>query len=171
VFGIGLDDTQTCSAQLSLMLNTPVINLGQGGTSSLFQWANTCRLISEGVAPRAVIYLWPESSRIDEFIDSHSTRSWGAWDKQGFGTPWVLHEYQGLEFLKHAVISTSAMWTCPILHYNYDYHEAVEIPGVQFLNKVKDDWARDWDGTQAHPGPLSNKVWAETMASALQGRI
>lgn len=63
VLGIGLDDHDTISSQLSQLLSRPVINLGVSASSIQFATYNSTLLAANFPAPYAVIQMWTSDVR------------------------------------------------------------------------------------------------------------
>lgn len=168
VFGLGLDVASTTADILSKQTDSTVINLGQPGASPMFSWANSCILKDNNIAPKCVIYLWSWPDRITEFTPAHQ-KSTAINHGSNFGADWcidwIIHDDQGFEFLKYAIISTTNLWNCKVLHYAVTYDDFDDrystLKNVKELSKPL-DWARDWMGKQqlAHPGPNWNKNWS-----------
>jgi len=62
-FGWAVAEESTLAHQLSLLLQEPVLNLGQGGTSIRYQVDQFALLLSQGLRPRRVAVIWPDPSR------------------------------------------------------------------------------------------------------------
>jgi hypothetical protein len=167
VYGVGIDDTHTMASRLTEMLGIPVVNLGQGATDDLFQWANSCILAREGIQPRAVIYCWPGVHRLTELLANRETRNWGSWSSPpGFGTEWVVHETHGWEFLRYLSISVRSLWSCPVLEF-HPYLNQPEVFGDSIigLGFAVSDAGRDvLPAGNFHPGIETNRNWARFMA-------
>ena len=78
-FGMGLDETDTISNQLSALINKPVINMGVGGTSLMYNLYNSVILFSEYPTPEAVIQLWSNYDRCVYFKEDEVING-GAWN-------------------------------------------------------------------------------------------
>ena len=63
VFGTGINESDTISSILQKEINTPVINLGIGGTGADFQYNNLLRLKQNNIEPKKIIVLWPNPNR------------------------------------------------------------------------------------------------------------
>jgi hypothetical protein len=167
-FGTGLDDSQICSTILSQLISLPVVNLGQGGSSVMMQWANTCRLIENNISPKSVIYIWPSANRLCEFKEDPQVYNHGPWSlpNSKWAESWIIHPTHSIEFLRYAKISVSHMWNCPVLHYKTTDYNFEKFKDLKLLPVLKDDFARDCKGSPiiAHPGPLTNIRWAEIIA-------
>jgi hypothetical protein len=162
VFGCGIDDSDTMSHQLSLMLNRPVINLAQGATDQRFQWANTCRLWEAEIRkPYAVIYVWPGIHRFTEFKKNLATENWGSWNGSNYDCPvtkLLVNEEHNFEMLDYLSTSVRSMWQCPVLEY-YAYEFRPWTRGVikAWSHVDVNDPARDYDKDgRFHPGPNNN---------------
>lgn len=78
VFGIGLDDSDTISSQLSKLINRPVINMGMGGTSMQYSFYNSVILHNNYPTPWAVVQLWTSPDRIT-FYNNQKLINIGQW--------------------------------------------------------------------------------------------
>jgi hypothetical protein len=169
-FGVGLDDqwTITQSLQRHLGGKIPVVNLGQPGSSWLFNWVNTVRLITAGIRPRAVVYIWPDVARYTQ-LDQRVGLSTGPWtlDQVGFelGREYALNAGHARTLSQDMLDSIQLMWTtCPQLHYSWAL--GVNFGSIAPLGAML-DFARD----QVHPGILTVQVWAGTIAHDLKTRL
>jgi hypothetical protein len=79
VFGVGLAESDTVSAQLSLLINKPVINMGVGGTSLMYNLYNSVILLAGYQTPQAVIQLWSNYDRCTYFKEDEIVYG-GAWN-------------------------------------------------------------------------------------------
>ena len=169
-FGVGLDRPDTIAHKLAASLNTPVINLGVAAASWSFIWANSVRLVSAGIRPRAVVYIWPELGRHCHYVTEDSVYNLGPWNRDKFqdapgSALWrefaqdpVHARALGLEQFR----SVTQMWLCPQLHYTWSVD--LQVAGITVLpNQI--DAARD----QAHCGPETTSLWTKIMARELQG--
>jgi hypothetical protein len=169
VFGTGIDGKHTCAHQLSEILNHPVINLGIPGSSPVFHWFNTTKLLENNISPKAVIYFWPQNSRVLEFVNSgdpNLVRNCGAWLPGNFGKIWIMNKTQRIEYLRTCVISASSMWRCPVLNFTVDSENNNELPHLKMMQVI--DHARDFTDTMTHPGIETNREWAKIIANDLQ---
>jgi hypothetical protein len=164
-FAPGVDDSQTMTAHVAGHLRSPVVNLGQGATDPLFQWANSNILYAAGVRPRAVVYLWPGMHRLTEFVGSGSVRNWGPWNAHmsTLASGWITHETHIREYLNFVSLSVRNLWSCPVIeHYAYNYGPAAW--GTIGAWGCVADAARDvgLDGAY-HPGPATLRAWAHSL--------
>ena len=168
-FGLGISDEDTCSSQLSTIINKPVINLGVVGASPMTTWINSTILAYNKIKPAGVIYIWPPAHRVAELHPNQKITNYGPWNADKWGAEWIGHTTQCIEMLRYCVYNTSVLWQCPVVHYHLEHKAHDRIPGLTILKCVSEDHARDWNGTSAHPGSLSHRQWAEIMAKDLNG--
>jgi hypothetical protein len=167
-FGLGLDLPSTIANKLSNELGgTPVVNLGQTGTSWTFAWINSVRLVEAGIRPLAVIYIWTDILRYARLLNNNISCAHGTWDidQPGLGREYALDQTHSKNMSIEILRSIRTMWTCPQLHYTWS--PSVELPGVQYIGDTEIDKARDL----IHPGPRSTAQWAQFMAQKLSGKI
>lgn len=158
IYGVGVDDNQTVSRQLEEILKVPVINLGYGGTGIGFQWTNSIILKSEGIKPRAVIYVWPDRARQVEYLDSYNIVSYGSWNMDKIWTTHPLSKDQhNYHWAKYTTLSLTQLWDCPVIQASW-YHDMAEICNCRFLNFL--DKGRDL----LHPGPMTTMAAAADIA-------
>ena len=130
VFGDGVDDNDTMPAQLSKILNKPVINMGAGGSG--IDWALHNSLILKEFYPNplAVVHLWTDPSRIT--IYGHTPIRMGVWHKdydQGLktwiGTPGNIETYAYFTRL-----AAKHIWNKTSIYYDFSWSpQMVEITG------------------------------------------
>jgi len=75
VFGTGINESDTISSILQEEINTPVINLGIGGTGADFQYNNLMRLKQNNIEPKKVIVLWPNPNRFMYYVEQDKIES------------------------------------------------------------------------------------------------
>jgi hypothetical protein len=164
VFGLGLDDDQTITAHLSKKLKTNVINLGVAGSSAMFQWINTTKLISQGRQPARAIYIWPHHFRVADILDETRHKSCGRWnfDTNDLAKAWNNRNQHSLEYAKLCIESTTQQLTCPTHHYTWcldtgNYIKTiVRFPFTEYV-----DYSRD----TKHPGPKTIEMWADKIVA------
>lgn len=81
VFGTGLDNNDTISSQLELLINKPVINLGVAASSIQYSVYNSVILASGYPTPLAVVQLWTGYDRCMVFNDD-IIENFGSWNLQ-----------------------------------------------------------------------------------------
>lgn len=166
-FGVGVDDSDTWPSQLSLITGIPTVNLGIAGGSIQINWANSVRLIAAGIRPRGVVYYWPDKSRHCEFQpDGSVVDHWNSREKPVFdpgcrgslNTAWALMPHHNTAVSQ--LMINSLVWPCARLDLTWSRQN---LDSVTVINYAK-DLGRD----MIHPGPLSHRALAETMAADLK---
>lgn len=79
VFGVGVDDEDTLSSQLSRLTNMPVINMGIGATSMEFSFYNSMILSNSHPTPKAVVNVWTAVERTTYYF-RNSINNHGSWN-------------------------------------------------------------------------------------------
>jgi hypothetical protein len=166
--GIGVDDRDTWPSQLSRLLGVPTVNLGVAGGSVQINWANSVRLITAGIRPRAVVYYWPEQARHCEFQQDGSVLDhWNSWSSPVYepgraghvNTAWAMmpHHHRAVSEL----MISSLSWSCPRVDLTWADHPPQQIKQWRSTQK---DLGRDL----VHPGPLSHAAFAQSVARELK---
>lgn len=165
VFGLGIDDSETCSTQLSKLLGNPVINLGMPGSSPFVCWVNSTKLRTQGVNPKGVIYLWPNVSRTSRFVDDDAVLNYGlAWNEDYIFRDWANDMFHCTQYTKNLLNNVELIWKCPIYHFHHFPEICKILSRLEFLDmpfSFKQDHARDVVKNNAHPGPKTNEYWAQ----------
>jgi hypothetical protein len=162
VFGLGLDDDQTVTASLSRKLGMPVINLGVSGSSAMFQWINTTKLITLGVTPKRVIYIWPHHFRVADILGTTEHKTCGRWNfkTHDLSRAWNDRDIHSLEYVKLCMDSVTQQWRCAVNHYTFCLDTATYLPGIhRFGFSDYLDYSRD----NKHPGPRTIDQWSDHM--------
>jgi hypothetical protein len=166
-FGDGVDDHDTWPSQLGSILGVPTVNLAVCGGSIQLNWANSVRLLKAGIRPRAVVYYWPDQARHCEFEGGpREVHHWGSWSKPVFypaapgymNTAWQIMPRHA-EAVSQLMID-SLQWPCPRLDLTWAEQP---LDGVEY-RVFQTDLARD----MRHPGPSSNRLFAESIARDLK---
>lgn len=168
-FGVGVDDSDTWCHQLELITGRPVVNLGWPGASVGLMWANSVELIRAGISPHALVYYWPDSSRVAEFIRPGQVYNWGIWDQDrpnprlpwndGLGRVWIDRKNHSLQMARYQI--ASLRWSCARLDLTWNFDDQFE--GLAEHLHVMEDRGRDL----GHPGPLSHRQFAQAVAQRL----
>jgi hypothetical protein len=170
VYGVGLDDSDTISAQLEKLINVPVINMGAGGSSIDHAYYNQLILSNIVPKPKAVINVWTSSSRVTCFTPQ-ALFQLGPWMKNFWhGRLYSLWCFSDANPATHAYFlrqSSRILWK-DTLHKEYtvilhphDMH-ADEYPIIKRFKKIDD--ARDI----IHPGINSARLAAIKIAEDLK---
>lgn len=161
VYGVGVDDKDTVTTQLSNFTNTPTINLGMGGTGLMFQLANSIILRENNVTPRAVVYIWPDKSRQTEFFGDKQVSHHGSWNvEHSCFKEAMLNDLHSQHMADYLIRNIRLLWNCPIIEASWYTNMASLTGGISLCFK---DFARDC----AHPGPETLKEAAEIIANRL----
>ena len=164
VLGIGLAEDETISACLSTLLDRPVINLGVASSGPIFAMQNSVLLNKNFPTPWAVINLWSDPYRINEFISDRNINHFTATSDHNPGSferAWGDSKYNPEMHSYFAMKAAEAIWTPKTKYLSYSFWESIEENTI-YLNSNYDK-ARDL----AHPGPESAEQVAKILANAL----
>jgi len=161
VFGVGLDDTETISSNITNILNIPVINLGVSGSSAMFSWVNTTKICKAGIQPKAVVYVWTYPERVTVLGSDNLVINSGPWNSvhEPLSRGWIFHPSHSIEYLKYLVDSCNQQWSCKSYHFTLCEKTASILPELGYLETI--DLARD----RQHIGIDTAKHWASTISS------
>jgi hypothetical protein len=171
VYGVGVDDSHTLSQQLENILQIPVINLGQGGTSINFNLHNSVILADGYPTPKAVIMGWPSYDRCVSYR-RFGVENYGPWSfkKNNYMDLWTKNKYNPRANAVMAQKIFQLVWKNRTVTYEYSF-EASTSELFSFdstFEKVKNiDVARDL----VHPGPSAIRKTAEIISVFLQNKI
>jgi hypothetical protein len=162
-FGVGLDDLNTLSSQLSKIVGRPVINLGMGGTSIMYALHNSIILRNGYPIPRGIIHLWSSTDR-STYYYKNNLHHYGHWNMtpNSYGDTWAEDIVHGES---HAVI---ASMTSKLLWQDTHYYEASYFKDTAKL--LKCSWIPQVDRARdlKHPGIQTNYKLAVNIADKLQ---
>ena len=168
VFGVGLHNEDTLSSQLNSIIDKPVINMGEGGSSMEFSLLNSAILNKHYPTPLAVIQIWTHYNRTSYYLPQHIEHlgPFGADNKyfREYITEPSHSETHGLM----AQLISRGIW-----ENKTKYYEASFFPDTTKLLKIPlfgtpDDQARDVASNgQAHPGRNSMKKLANAIKKEL----
>ncbi len=170
--GIGLDESETISAQLQKITGIPVINMGVGASAMYLSYVNNLVLRKNYPTPLGVINYWTSNKRIF-FNGKYRTVCASPVRNRNFYAAYYLNMAQNLGFsmgdidhdenFKAKVFSDSTK----VLWENTRYAEATWIDdtagalGCKKIDRV--DYARDL----GHQGPQTARKAAEYFAEQL----
>ncbi len=160
VFGEGLAHDETVAYQLEQLVNRPVINLGQSGTSTIFSWHNSLKFFEMFGTPYAVIQLWTEYSRL-LFYDTFEVKRVGFWsggrwddynkDMKKLYQIWNKHDVHPSTFFKFEAMAAKDFWSNKTRYYQGSFFESTaRVLNIDHFDKIDD--ARDF----IHFGPKSH---------------
>jgi len=162
-YGVGLSDEDTVGSRLSGMTGRPVVNLGAGASSMTFALHNSIILDYGYPTPFAVVYIWPNYTRVVEYNRSSITNhgSWNmepnsimdAWNKN------IHHAKVNAIFIQK---TATLLWQNKSRYFEGSFSEENEWLGCKNFKTI--DKARDL----MHPGIESAKLAAKVIAKGLQ---
>lgn len=163
-FGIGVDDADTVSSQLSELIGKPVINLGVSGASMMFAFHNSIILKNICAKPLAVVQMWSHHDRT-AYYNSFGVTNCGVWNYET--VPYSRAWMDDLDHSRtHALFISMAskhLWN-NTKFYEFSLFEetanAIDCKLVRFPNL---DYARDL----SHQGRGANKTLAYQIAHQL----
>jgi len=171
VFGIGVDDKETLSAQLENILKTPVVNLGfpAGGSTNILY--NTLRLLENEIKPKAVVCIFPTTGRDVYFYNDH-VKNLGAWSTDvGYYTQAEVNYITGLLSEESQIIAKNYIneTSCKLLwesnavpFYGFAHSKEIRFRNWPMLSQSIDR-ARD----DKHHGPNTYANWAREIINCL----
>jgi len=171
IFGLGVDDSDTVSANLEKILNCPVINLGMNGGSISLILAITINLLEKNITPRGVIIAWPNIDRMLWWGNDYSL-CLGPWtpyqniaDSQKiFYEEWIRDNNstrQGQVFSK----ATKYSWKnhkIPFYEWNIETRKGFDI-----ADNTLPHWGTNFARDFVHPGSSCTKNWADIIAKTI----
>lgn len=163
-YGVGLDNKDTISYRLSELINRPVINLGAGGSSIMFNLHNSVMLHEGYAVPKAVIYIWPDYSRTVEY-HRHTIENFGSWniEKNNIMDTWTSDPNHSRVHAVFAQKIAKALWKDRAPVYEATFRDGTDR--VLHCHKFKYlDLARDL----MHPGIKTAQLVADTIAESLK---
>lgn len=166
VFGIGLDDSQTISSQLSRIIKKPVINLGVAGSSMQISYINLLTLLEKYPKPLGIINCWTDYTRILTTNRQGEIENSGPWSRSEFYRAWSVVDSNPLTYAKMVQATADRLcknlniWHCQVSYFD----QTAEALSVPLIEKV--DLARDL----SHSGPETHKRAAESIANLWRNR-
>jgi hypothetical protein len=183
VLGVGVDEPETLSSQLSQQLQEPVVNLGYGGAGAQVVMYNTMRMQELGWKPKSVTIVIPELSRLTYFSEHEVLQfnssqlelvDGGQNDIFNMYKHWVTPPQHAELYGRMAIKGAEAIWETmgvPVIlrHAMLFANQKAMAPK---LNPIQ-DFARDLmvgptGKPFGHPGPLTLAYWARTLADELR---
>lgn len=167
VFGIGVDEEDTISANLSKIINRPVINMGVGGSSVHLALHNSLILNEFYPDPMAIIHLWTDYDRCTYYKPEKAIHygSWNA-EENNFMDNWNLHESNARMQALFTNMAARQIWQDRVPFYQATFFKRpaklFKVPHFKGHLSRK-DYARDL----MHPGRLATKRAAERLAEMM----
>jgi len=164
VFGIGIDDEHTISNQLEKIIGRPVINLGAGGSSTIFSLHNSIILRNGYPTPKGIVHLWTDSSRCT-FYESDNIKNLGSWNmtKGNLFDSWTADYSNPKTHLVFTAILARQIWDNKTKYYEASFFlETAAYIECDLIKII--DTGRDL----MHQGKNTNKNIAELIARKLE---
>jgi hypothetical protein len=161
VVGEGLAEEDTITAQLSKLLQRPVVNLGVSGTGMSFSFYNSVMLHKNLPTPYAVVQLWSNSNRIELYTSSNVLLYSPQIDSDNeFYRNWILNEENPNTHMYMMAQASRCMWESKSKYYELSmFVETANILNCTHIDHV--DLARDLN----HSGIETAKLIAENIAA------
>lgn len=161
VFGVGLDDSDTISYQLSKKINLPVINMGAPGTSIMFSFHNNLILKNHYPTPRAVVNLWTNYDRC-VYYKRFNTLELGSWTPNDpYYKEWTLSESNSIVQGYFCLIAARNLWNNTKYYEASMFEETAKKFDIDYIHRL--DYARDL----IHCGSKTSIYAAEKIAKEL----
>lgn len=164
VYGAGLDEADTLSSQLSLLLDRPVVNLGVIGASPTLVLHNSVILASHYPQPKAVIHVWPDHCR-SVYYSANDVANYGPWNSEqnSFGEAWARDDDHGKVSSVLASMTAKQIWKERYYETAYLLDIALPLNFPPLIKLKPKDWSRDL----RHPGRKTTQQVAEKIAKTL----
>lgn len=148
VFGVGLDEEDTLSRQLSKLLNKPVINIGVPASGIFYSLYNSI-ILSEGYpTPQAVVHLWTDYDR-STYFKKQEIINGGPWNMKlgDYTDAWTQNPYNTKTHAVFASKISKQMWQEKTKYYEASFfRKTAELIECDYIDFNAD--ARDF----MHPG-------------------
>jgi len=167
VFGVGVDDADTISSQLSTLINRPVINMGVGGSSITYALHNSIILSANYPTPKAVVHLWTGYDRT-VYYDRKDVTFYGPWNitPHNYIGHWTKSKEHGETHALLASLTSKQLWKDTEYYEASYFQETANVIGCDDLGSPLpeiSDKARD----DIHPGSQTIRLVAERIAENL----
>jgi hypothetical protein len=167
VFGEStMDDTQIVNHYLSVLLNSPVINLGVPGSGMEVQYVNALEMLENGIKPKGVFIIYPNMDRYSlyannqrEHVGSWSSNEKLKWMLNGNSRTQNINLMRGYRLLWKFAGVPLYEWSHQ--HDNKDFCEEV-IQWDQFL---------DFGPDNQHWGPKTSQAIAEILFNQFKKQV
>lgn len=167
MFGTGVAECHTIPSLLGETLGMGYVNLGECNASNLLMAENSVALRGMGIKPRAVVVLLTNIARTT-WTTPEGRINLNAWnmqtdDQRKYFMRWVFDEDRVKHQTMHAIETMRVVWRdvpLAFLCWSQDTASAFDLERISWS---MDDLARD----ARHPGPKTNKVFANRFAEML----
>lgn len=167
VFGVGLAEDETISAQIKNLTGKNTVNMGIGGASMFHSIINVMNLLNRNIQPLAIVNIWTQLERF-LYFKSEGITNIGSWvlesdssfDKKFFKI-WT-HDSKHIESMAILLQQNYRLLCKNINHYECTFFQDThKLLNVDLLEEI--DQARDL----LHVGPMSAKKAAFTIVENL----
>lgn len=167
-FGMGLDESETISFQLSKKINRPVINLGVSGASNMHILFNTLVLKNLCDRPYAIIILWSSYDRVTYFKNLiPEISNIGSWTtkyqlvESNFFNAWNLDKNNAIANSLLVQQMQKFLWKDTLFIEGSFFPSVARNLNCKLFKPL--DYARD----HLHYGPITHKSVAEYFAEKI----
>jgi hypothetical protein len=173
VFGIGVSEEETISAQVERLTGIPTINLGVSGSSPILTLHNSMLLIQSFPSPKYVVSMWSTPTRFLCY-GCNEIRNLGTWSykkHKDFIKGWNEDPYNIVTHLKFNVKIMKELWKNKSQYYEFTFFEDTALTlGCDYIDQVDD--GRDIrkgsikGSYAAHPGRKTYEIAANKIIKA-----
>lgn len=167
-FGVGLEENETISHQLSLLIDRPVINMCVPASSINYACYNQMVMQELGIVPHAVINLWTSLERCTYFLKKQPFNM-GPWvDETAFD--YKLTTFYSTWSMNDDNVNANALIakrTVDLFWQNTKHLQASVFKHTAKLLDVEYISLKDTAKDKMHPGPLTAKQIAEWSGSSV----
>ncbi len=176
VYGTGLTNSETISAQLENFLGRPVINMGVPASSITYSYANQLALAEQNIIPYAVINFWTSTKRQTYFVEKNIAAHTGPWiqekDKQGinfrfhkkFFELWNFHNYNPNAHSNLYRTSARLLWRdTRYLEYSF-FKATADFFDIKLIEQI------DFGSDNSHPGVRTTFKTAKMLKENLESK-
>jgi hypothetical protein len=162
VFGEGVDDEDTIAANLSLMLNVPVINMGSPGSSMGMSFHNAVILKNICSKPLGIVNIWTSPDR-SSYYHNNYVENFGSWNvkKDSYGYMYAEGDTHASANALFYQMSSKQMWD------NTAYYEASYFSSTRDILKCDGLLYSDYGRDNSHQGIEANRLNATHIANKL----
>jgi hypothetical protein len=161
VFGIGLDQADTVSEQLSRLIGLPVINFGRPGSSMYANWWDQLTMLEQNLKPKCVVNIWTEYTRITRW--GGNLDDLGPWNNSALYREWNMYRTNPQQWARMTRTSLDLVYKAQgIQHVEASfYKDTVALFDIKWFKTI--DYARDCN----HPGVNSVAGMAKWLAERI----
>ena len=182
VAGVGVAYEDTLPAWMESMLGEPVINLGYGGGSVYVHMYNAIHLIDNKIKPKSVTFVMPDYARLTYFEQPYPTHMLANSppDNANLGAlynAWIADSNHSDMFGHMIAKGYEALWQAQgvpvqLVHdWWQDVTKRTDWPVLPPQMDLARDMSSGPNGWYAHPGRLTQRMWAQHIVELLRQKI